>query len=172
MYTLQGKTWSTHHTFSTLYLRMVPDHTPPVAHIVNLSLVHTKTKQTPTPGISLGNQIQTGPVVISSHLIPSPSRQPWSRGERYWPSGDTATSAYWAHNTSMQSVRSILACAVLRWTNRRSGQPDGTDGRQRGHVENFPSLQGWIIGITHSESFRQRGAATYSLYFLLSLLIF
>jgi hypothetical protein len=40
----------------------------------------------------------------------SPSlRQPWSRGERFWPSSDTTTSAYWAHNTSMRSVRSILA---------------------------------------------------------------
>jgi hypothetical protein len=38
-----------------------------------------------------------------------PSRQPWSRGERFQPSGYIATSAYWAHNTSMRLIRLILA---------------------------------------------------------------
>jgi hypothetical protein len=48
----------------------------------NLSLAPTKSKQTPTPGRSLGNQIQTGSAVIFGDIIPPPMRQPWSRGER------------------------------------------------------------------------------------------
>jgi hypothetical protein len=40
------------------------------------------------------NQRQTGLIVVLGHLIPPPSQQPWSRGERFWSSGDTATSAY------------------------------------------------------------------------------
>jgi hypothetical protein len=75
----------------------------------NLLLVPTRMKQTPTPGRSLGDRKQTGSTVILGHLIPPPSRQPCSRGDRILPSGDTSTSAYWAHNTSMRSVRSILA---------------------------------------------------------------
>ncbi len=109
MYTLQGKTRPTRHTLSTLDSHMVPDHTSPVVHTGYLSLVPTRMKQAPTPGRSLGDRRQTGPAVILGHLIPPPSRQPWSRGERFQPNGYTATSAYWAHNTSMRSVRSILA---------------------------------------------------------------
>jgi hypothetical protein len=60
------------------------------------------------PEESLSDQRQTGLAVVLGHLIPSPLRQPWSRGERFRPSGDVATSAYWTHNTSMRSVRSIL----------------------------------------------------------------
>jgi hypothetical protein len=76
----------------------------------NLSLAPTKSKQAPTPGRRHGNQRQTGLAVVLGDLIPPPMRQPWSRGERFWPNGYTATSAYWAHITSMRSVRSILAC--------------------------------------------------------------
>jgi hypothetical protein len=75
----------------------------------NLSLAPTKSKQAPTLRRSLDNQRQTGPVVVLGGLILPPMRQPWSRGERFWPNGYTATSAYWAHITSMRSVRSILA---------------------------------------------------------------
>jgi hypothetical protein len=39
------------------------------------------------------------PIVALDHLILPPSGQPWSRGERLQPSGYTATSVYWAHNT-------------------------------------------------------------------------
>jgi hypothetical protein len=87
MYTLQGKTWPTHHTPSTLDLRMVLD----------LSLVSTKLKQAPTLERSLDNQRQTGPTIILGGLILPPMRQPWSSGKKFWPSGYIATSAYWAH---------------------------------------------------------------------------
>jgi hypothetical protein len=81
----------------------------------NLSLAPTKSKQAPTPR-SLGNQRQTSPAIVLGYLIPPPMRQPWSRVERFWLSNYTATSAYWAHITSMRSVRSILA---------HRGQPNG-----------------------------------------------
>jgi hypothetical protein len=109
MYTLQGKTRSTHHTLFMLDLCMVPDHTSPVVYVGNLLLVPIRTKQAPTPVRSFGDRRQTGLAVVSGHLIPPPSRHPWSRGERFRPSGDTATLAYWAHNTSMRSIYSILA---------------------------------------------------------------
>jgi hypothetical protein len=79
MYTLQGKTRSTHHMLSTLDSRMVLDHTSLVVCVGNLSLVLIRMKQTPTPGGSLGDQRQTGPIVVLGYLIPPPSRQPWSR---------------------------------------------------------------------------------------------
>jgi hypothetical protein len=82
----------------------------------NLSLAPTKSKQTPTPGRSLDNQRPTGPTVVLGGLILPPMRQPWSRGERFRPSGYTTTSAYWAYIISMRSVRSILA---------HGGQPIG-----------------------------------------------
>jgi hypothetical protein len=63
----------------------------------NLSLVPMRLKQVPTPERSLDDQRQTGPAVVLGHLILSTSRQPWSRGERFRPSGHTATSTYWAH---------------------------------------------------------------------------
>jgi hypothetical protein len=99
---------NTSHTF---HARFAYGPKPYISHgpVGNLSLVPTRMKPTTTPGRSLGDQRQTGLAVVLSHLIPPPSRQPWSRGERFWPSGDTATLAYWAHNTSMRSVRSILA---------------------------------------------------------------
>jgi hypothetical protein len=81
-----------------------------------LLLAPTKSKQAPTSGRSLGNQRQTGPVVVLGDLIPPPMRQPWSRGERFQPNGYIATSAYWAHITSMRSIRSILV---------HGGQPNG-----------------------------------------------
>jgi hypothetical protein len=95
---------------------MVPDHTSPVVHVGNLSLVPTRMKHASTPERSLCDQRQTGLAIALGHLILPPSQQPWSRGERFRPSGCTATFAYWAHNTSMRTVRSILACG---------GQPIG-----------------------------------------------
>jgi hypothetical protein len=117
MYTLQGKTRSTRHTLSTLDSRMVPDHTTPVVHVANPSLVPTRPKHAPVLRRSFGNRRQTDPVVALGHLILRPSRQPWRREERFWPSGYTATSAYWVHITSMRSIRSILA---------HGGQPIGS----------------------------------------------
>jgi hypothetical protein len=72
MYTMQGKTRSTRHTLSTLDSRMVLDHTSPMDHVGNLSLVPIRTKQTPTPGRSLGDRRQMSPTVILRHLIPPP----------------------------------------------------------------------------------------------------
>jgi hypothetical protein len=40
----------------------------------NLSLVPTRTKQTPTFGRSLSDRRQTGLAIVLGHLIPSPSR--------------------------------------------------------------------------------------------------
>jgi hypothetical protein len=60
----------------------------------NLSLAPIKSKQAATPGRSLDNQRQTGPAVVLGGLILPPMRQPWSRGERFWPNGYTTTSAY------------------------------------------------------------------------------
>jgi hypothetical protein len=97
MYTLQWKTWPICHTLSTLDLHRVPDHTSQVVHVGKFSLVPTRSKYDHTPGRSLDDQRQTGPVVVLGHLIPPPSRQPGSRGERFRPSGYTATSVYWAH---------------------------------------------------------------------------
>jgi hypothetical protein len=74
----------------------------------NLSLAPTKSKQAPTRRRSLGNQRQTGPAIVLGSLIPPPMRQPWSKGKKFRPNGYTTTSAYWAHITSMRSVRSIL----------------------------------------------------------------
>jgi hypothetical protein len=110
----QGKTRSTRHMLSTLDSHMTPDHTSPVVRVGNLSLVPTRIKHAPTPRRNLGDQRQTGPAVVLGHLIPHLSRQLWSRGERFRPSGDIDISAYWAHNISMWSVRSMLA---------RGGQP-------------------------------------------------
>jgi hypothetical protein len=93
---------------------MVPDHTSPVVHVVNLSLVPTRMKHASISERSLGDQRQTGPTVALGHLILPPSRQHWSRGEMFRSSGYIATSTYCAHNTSMRLVRSILA---------RGGQP-------------------------------------------------
>jgi hypothetical protein len=63
----------------------------------NLFLVPTKSKQAPPPGRSLHDQRHTVPAVVLSGLILPPMRQPWSRGKKFWPSGYTDTSAYWAH---------------------------------------------------------------------------
>jgi hypothetical protein len=109
MYTLEEKTRSLRHTLSSLDSLMIPDHTSFMVYIGNLSLVPTRTKHAPTPERSLGDQRQTDPTVILDHLILPPSRQSWSRGEKFRLSGYTSTSAYWAHNTSMRLIRSILA---------------------------------------------------------------
>jgi hypothetical protein len=101
MYTLQGRIRSTYHTLFTLDSHRVPNYTSHVVHVGNLSQVPTRTKHASTPERSLGNQRQTDLTVVLGHLILPPSRQPWSRGERFQPIGYTATSPYWAHNTSM-----------------------------------------------------------------------
>jgi hypothetical protein len=117
MYTLQGKS-DQHVTYASHFSSRTPDirflQAVPVRD--NLSLAPTKSKQAPTPRRSLGNQKQAGPAIVLGGLIPPPMWHPWSRGKKFQPSGYTATSAYWAHNTSMRSVRSILA---------RGGQPIG-----------------------------------------------
>jgi hypothetical protein len=69
---------------STLDSLMVPDHTSPVVYVGNLLLVPTRMKHAPTLERSLDDQ-------------------------KFRPSGYIATLACWAHNTSMQSVSSILA---------------------------------------------------------------
>jgi hypothetical protein len=97
MYTLQGKPQSTRHTFFMFDLHRVLDHTSHVVHIGNLLLVPMRSKRSPTPRRSLGDRRQSGTAIVLGHLIPPPSRRPWSRGERFQPSGYTATSAYWAH---------------------------------------------------------------------------
>jgi hypothetical protein len=97
MYTIQGKTRSTRYTLSTLDPRRVSDHTSHVVHGGNLSLVPMRLKQAPTPERSLSDQRQTGSTVVSGHLILPPSRQSWSRGKRFRPSGYAGTLAYWAH---------------------------------------------------------------------------
>jgi hypothetical protein len=76
---------------------MVPDHTSHMVYVGNFSVVPTRSKQAPTLGRSLGEQRQTGPTVVLAHLILPPSRQPWSRGERFWPNGYIAISAHWIH---------------------------------------------------------------------------
>jgi hypothetical protein len=91
----------------------------------NLSLATTKSKQAPTSGRSHGNQRQTSPAIVLGDLIPPPMRQPCSRGEWFWPNGYTATSAYWAHITSMRSIRSILV---------HGGQPNGPKLTQAGAI--------------------------------------
>jgi hypothetical protein len=97
MYTMQGKPRSTRHTLFTLNPRRVPDHTSHVVHGGNLSLVPTRSKYASTPERSLGDQRQTCSIVVSGHLILPPSRQSWSRGKRFRPSGYVGTLAYWAH---------------------------------------------------------------------------
>jgi hypothetical protein len=62
---------------------MVSDHTSLMTHVGNLSLVPTRMKHAPTPGRSLGDQRQTSPAIALGHLILPPSRQPYSRGERF-----------------------------------------------------------------------------------------
>jgi hypothetical protein len=80
---------------------MISDYTSPEVHVDNLLLVLTRMKYAPTSERSLSGQGQTGPTVALGHLILPPSRQTWSRGEIFQPSGYTGTLAYWAHNTSM-----------------------------------------------------------------------
>jgi hypothetical protein len=97
----------------------IPDHTSHMVHIGNLSLVSTRSKQTPTLRRSLGDKRHTGPAVAMGHLILPPSRQPWSRGERFWPSGYTSTLAYWAHIPACDRyVQCLLAggnSSILNW---------------------------------------------------------
>jgi hypothetical protein len=119
MYTLQEKTWSIRYTLFTLHPHRVPAHTSHVVHVSNLSLVHTRSKQAPTPERNLGNQKQTGSAVVLGCLILPPTRQPWSRGENVRRSGYTATSTYWAHIPAYdQYVQYLLAGANPSILNR------------------------------------------------------
>jgi hypothetical protein len=88
---------------------MILDHTSPVVHVGNLSQVPIRTKHASISRRSLSDQKQTDPVVTLGHLILPPSRQPWSRGEGFQPTGYIATSAYWAHKHQYVIVSSILA---------------------------------------------------------------
>jgi hypothetical protein len=115
MYILQGKTRSTCHTLSMLDPRRVPNHISHVVHVGNHSLVPTRMKHAPTPEKSLGDQRHTGPAITLGHLILPHSRQPWSRGEGFRPSGYTATSAYWTH--IKHAISSVNTCS--------RGQPIG-----------------------------------------------
>jgi hypothetical protein len=56
-----------------LDLCRVLNHTSHMVHVSNLSLVPMRTKLAPTPGRSLSDQRQTGPVVALGHLILPPS---------------------------------------------------------------------------------------------------
>jgi hypothetical protein len=114
-----GETRSTCHTLFMLDPHRVPDHTSHMVHVGNLSLVSTRTKHAPTSKRSLDDQRQTSPAVALGHLILSPSRQPWSRGERFQLSDYTATSAYWAHIPACDRyVQCLLAVANPSVLNR------------------------------------------------------
>jgi hypothetical protein len=97
------------------YVSHSSPHTPSICFLRvvlvcdNLSLAPTMSKQAPTPKRSLSNQRQTGLAVVLGGLFPPAMQQSWSRGKKFQPNGYTVTSAYWAHITSMRSVRSILA---------------------------------------------------------------
>jgi hypothetical protein len=116
IYTLQGKIRFTRHTLFHAWFTYGPEPYISRGPCGQPFASPHKDETCPYTRGSHGNKRQTVPAVILGHLIPPPSRQPWIRGDRFWPSGDTATSAYWTHNTSMRSIRSILA---------RGGQPIG-----------------------------------------------
>jgi hypothetical protein len=98
---------------------MVSDQTSHVARVGNLSLVPTRSKHAPTPRRSLDDQRQTSPADVLGHFILPPSRQPWSRGERFWPSGYTATTAYSTHIPACDRyVQCLLAGANPSALNR------------------------------------------------------
>jgi hypothetical protein len=91
---------NTHHVFHTRFMYGPRPYISCCLRRQPFASPH-KTEIAPYTRRSLGNQRQTGPSVVLDHLILPPSRQPWSRGERFWPSGYTATSANWPHITSM-----------------------------------------------------------------------
>jgi hypothetical protein len=138
MYTLQGKIRSTRHTLSTLDLRRVPDHTSHMVHIGNLLLVSVRMKQSPTPGRSLGDQRQAGPVVALGHLILTPSRQSWSRGERFRPSGYTVTSAYWAHILVCDWYVQYLLAGATHRSSTDTGRGYNIEGASFSHTTPRP----------------------------------
>jgi hypothetical protein len=74
--------------------RMVSDHTSHVVCIGNISLLPTRLKHGSTPRRSLGDQRETGSAIALGHLIPPPSRRPWSMGKRFGLGGYIATLAY------------------------------------------------------------------------------
>jgi hypothetical protein len=81
----------------------------------NLSLAPTKSKQAPTSRGSFGNQRQTGPAVVLGGLIPPPMRQPWSRGERFWPNGHSYISLLGPYH--QHTIGTFNTCS--------RGQPNG-----------------------------------------------
>jgi hypothetical protein len=92
--------------------------------IAPFCLVPTRLKRAPTPGRNLGDQKQTGPAIILDQLILPPSQQLWSRGERFHPSGYTATSAYWAHILACHRyIQYLLAGVNLSVLNRHRQGP-------------------------------------------------
>jgi hypothetical protein len=137
----QEKIRSTRHMLFTLDPRRVPDHISHVVHTVNLSLVLTMLKQTPTSGRSLGDQRQTNPAAVLGHLSLPPSWQPWSRGDNVWPSDYTATSAYWAHIPACdQYVQCLLTGSNPSVLNRhRRGLQPWRCRHSTSHSPTFPN---------------------------------
>jgi hypothetical protein len=82
MYTLQGKTWSTCHTLSTLDSCMVLDHTSLVVRVGNLLLVPIRTKQAPRPGevLSIEDRLAWSSSWITSFPLPHDSLGVGERG--------------------------------------------------------------------------------------------
>jgi hypothetical protein len=74
--------------------RCIPCRGKSYQHATQISLVPMRSKQTPTPGKSIGTQRLAGLAIIPGHLILHPLQQPWSMGERVRPSGNIATLAY------------------------------------------------------------------------------
>jgi hypothetical protein len=101
---------------------MVSDHTSHVICVGNLSLVPTRSKQGPTPGRSLRDQRETGPAIALDNLILLSSRQPCSRGKRFWLGGYIATSAYWAHK-HQHVISTFNTCSSVLNQHRRGLQP-------------------------------------------------
>jgi hypothetical protein len=82
---------------STLDLRMVPDHTSHVVHVGQPFTSHHKVETDPYTRKKSWQPKTDWPSCVLGGLILPPMWHPWSRGERFRPSGYTTTSAYWAH---------------------------------------------------------------------------
>jgi hypothetical protein len=82
MYTLQGKTLSTRHTLSMLDSSMLPDHTSPVVHVGNLSLVPTRTKNPldPEEVLAIEDRLARPPPSVTSFPFPHDSLGVGERG--------------------------------------------------------------------------------------------
>jgi hypothetical protein len=118
-----GETRPTRYTHFTLSPCKVPDHMYLMwSTHSNLSRSPHEVKAGPYTRKKSWQPKQTGPTVILGHLTLPPSRRPWSRGERFQPSGYTATSAYWAHIPActryVQYLLTEVNPAVLNWHRR------------------------------------------------------